>query len=38
MDFISIGGLDFDMLDIRVNTGAAIGNCSSVDDTDPGVS
>jgi hypothetical protein len=38
VDFIAIGGLDFDLTDIRFNTGAAIGDCTSADDTDPGVS
>jgi hypothetical protein len=38
VDFIAIGGLDFDLLDIVVNTGPTIGDCFSPDDTDPGVS
>jgi hypothetical protein len=38
VDFIAIGGLDFDLLDVRFNTGPAIGSCTSPNDTDPGVS
>jgi len=38
IDFMAIGGLDFDLLDIRFNTGPAIGDCTSPSDTDPGVS
>jgi hypothetical protein len=38
VDFIAIGGLDFDLLDIVVNTGPAIGDCTSPGDADPGVS
>jgi hypothetical protein len=38
VDFMTIGGLDFDLLDLRFNTGAAIGDCTSPGDTDPGVS
>jgi len=36
VDFIQIGALDFDLLDVRFNFGPAIGSCSSPDDTDPG--
>lgn len=36
--FIDIGGLDFDLIDLRVNNGPAIGTCTSPGDTSPGVS
>jgi hypothetical protein len=38
VDFIAIGGLDFDLIDVRFNTGPAIGICTSPGDTNPGVS
>jgi len=38
VDFVSIGALDFDLLDVRFNTGASIGDCSGPAATDPGVS
>jgi hypothetical protein len=38
VDFVTIGGLDFDLLDVRFNTGAAIGDCSGAAAADPGVS
>ena len=38
VDFSAIGGLDFDLLDLRFNFGPAIGDCTSPGYTDPGVS